>query len=154
MPDPYCILVNPFNFSWKTRKIHAFPLFSFVGAVYWNSSEATPLRSWLYHSGQHCTGFQQCSPVLQITPSVPCRFENAFPIIQTVKSSTTVFEVATVHSFHGSAFQEKLKKSSSQLGNLKLQTKYKSFIDRCKRFCIWGSENCYTPSVNSVLNFL
>ena len=33
IPDPYCIAVNPFNFSWKTHKIYAFPPFSLVGAA-------------------------------------------------------------------------------------------------------------------------
>ena len=33
MPDPYCIAVNAFNFSWKTHKIYAFPPFSLVGAA-------------------------------------------------------------------------------------------------------------------------
>ena len=33
MPDPYCIAVNAFNFSWKTHKIYAFPSFSLVGAA-------------------------------------------------------------------------------------------------------------------------
>ena len=30
MPDPYCIAVNAFKFSWKTHKIYAFPPFSSV----------------------------------------------------------------------------------------------------------------------------
>ena len=29
-PDPYCIAVNAFNFSWKIHKIYTFPPFSLV----------------------------------------------------------------------------------------------------------------------------
>ena len=36
----------------------------------------------------------------------------------------------------------------------KTTAKYKYFIDRWKIFCIRESENCYTPSVNSNLEFL
>ena len=33
MPDPYCIAVNAFNFSWKTHKRYTFPPFSLVGTA-------------------------------------------------------------------------------------------------------------------------
>ena len=56
---------------------------------------------------------------------------------------------------HSSAFQEKLKRSSSQSGNLKLpQNTNLSLSKKWKDFCLQERENCYTPSVNSILKIL
>ena len=92
--------------------------------------------------------------------SAPFRFKNAFPTIQTVKSSPTVSEASTFssHPIGQSLAQFGLPREIEEVilaaWKPKTAAKYKSFIDRWKLFCIRGSENCYTPSVNSVLKFL
>ena len=92
--------------------------------------------------------------------SAPSRYKNAFPTIQTVKRSLTVFKVSVFssHPIRQSLAQFGLPREIEEVilaaWKPKTAAKYKSFIDRWKLFCIRGSENCYTPSVNSVLKFL
>ena len=91
--------------------------------------------------------------------SAPFRFKNTFPTIQTVKSSPTFSEASTFssHPIGQSLAQFGLPREIEViLAAWKPETaaKYKSFIDKWKLFCIRGSEDCYTPSVNSVLKFL
>ena len=90
----------------------------------------------------------------------PSRFKIAFPTIQIVKSSSTVSEASTFssHPIGQSFTQFDLLKEIEEVilaaWKPKAAAKYKSFINRWKHFSIRGSENCYTPSVNSVLKFL
>ena len=90
----------------------------------------------------------------------PSRFKIAFPTIQIVKSSSTVSEASTFssHPIGQSLTQFDLLKEIEEVilaaWKPKAAAKYKSFINRWKYFSIRGSENCYTPSVNSVLKFL
>ena len=92
--------------------------------------------------------------------SAPFRFKNIFCTIQTVESSPTVSEAST---FSNNPIGQSLAQFGPPreieeviLAAWKPETaaKYKSFIDRRKLFGIRGCENCYTPSVNSVLKFL
>ena len=88
------------------------------------------------------------------------RFKNTFSTIQTVESSLTISEALTFssHPIGQSPAQFGLPREIEEVilavWKPKTAAKYKSFIDRWKHFCIRGSENCYTPSVNSVLKFL
>ena len=92
--------------------------------------------------------------------SVPFRFKNTFPTIQTVKNSPTGSETSTFssHPIRQSLARFSLPTEIEEVifaaWEPKTATKYKSFIDRWKLFCIRGSESCYTRSVNSVLKFL
>ena len=92
--------------------------------------------------------------------SVPFRFKNTFPTIQTVKNSPTGSEASTFssHPIRQSlarfSLPTKIEEVIFAAWEPKTATKYKSFIDRWKLFCIRGSESCYTRSVNSVLKFL
>ena len=72
---------------------------------------------------------------------------------QPVSEASTFKRHSIGQPLHCSAFTEKLKKSFSQSGNLKLaQNTNLSLTDR-NLFCIRGTQNCYTTSVNSVLKF-
>ena len=148
MPNPYWIAVNAFNFSWKTHKIYVFPPFSLVGAAISKSVDNTVLVS------------NNALPPDRSPHSVPFRFKNAFPTIQTVESSPTVSKASIFsshpigHSLAQFSFPWEIEEVILAAWKPKTAVKYKSFIDRWKRFCIQGSENCYTPSMNSVLKFL
>ena len=150
MPGPYCTAVNAFNFSWKTHEIYAFPFFSLVGAAISKLiTEPTPLRSWLYPSEQHGTGFQNLRPSAGSPHSAPFRFKNAFPTRQIVKSSPTVYKASTFssHPIRQSLAQfglpRKIKEVILAAWKRKTAAIYKPFIDRWKFFCMRGSENCY-----------
>ena len=88
------------------------------------------------------------------------RFKNTFSTIQTVESSLTISEALTFssHPIGQSPAQFGLPREIEEVilavWKLKTTTEYKSFIDRWKLFCIRGSENCYIPSVNSLLKLL
>ena len=92
--------------------------------------------------------------------SAPFRFKNAFFTIQTIKSSHTVSEASTfsIHPIGQSLAQFGLPREIEEVifvaQEPKTAAKYKSFIDRRKRFCKQESENYYTSSVNNVLKFL
>ena len=77
--------------------------------------------------------------------SAPFRFKNTFPNIQTVKSSRSLAQFG---------LRREIEEVILAAWKPKTAAKYKSFIDRWKLFCVRGSENCYSPSVNSVLKFL
>ena len=77
--------------------------------------------------------------------SAPFRFKNTFPNIQTVKSSRSLAQFG---------LRREIEEVILAAWKPKTAAKYKSFIDRWKLFCVRGSENCYSPSVNSVLEFL
>ena len=80
--------------------------------------------------------------------SAPIRFKNTFSKASTFSS----------HPFGQSLAQFGLPREIEEVilaaWKPKTAAKYKSFIDRWKLFCVQGSENCYTRSVNSVLKFL
>ena len=87
-------------------------------------------------------------------------FKNTLSTIQTVERSPTASEASTFsrHPIGQSLAQFGLRRETEEVilaaWKPKTAAKHKSFIDRWKLFCIRGSENCYTPSVNSLLKFL
>ena len=127
MPDPYCIAVNIFNVSWKTRKIYAFPPFSLVEAAIlklirannigimiipkWTTQHWFPtmLAHLVDHSIQLPSGLKTLS--LTFKPS------KAHPLSPKLQLLAVIL---LGNSLHGSAYREKLKRSSLQPGNLKL----------------------------------
>ena len=80
--------------------------------------------------------------------SAPIRFKNFFSKASTFSS----------HPFGQSLAQFGLPREIEEVilaaWKPKTAAKYKSFIDRWELFCIRGSKNCYTPSVNSALYYL
>ena len=127
MPDPYCTAVNVFNVSWKTRKIYAFPPFSLVEAAIlklirannigimiipkWTTQHWFPtmLAHLVDHSIQLPSGLKTLS--LTFKPS------KAHPLSPKLQLLAVIL---LGNSLHGSAYREKLKRSSLQPGNLKL----------------------------------
>ena len=124
MPDPYCIAVNAFNFSWKTHKIYAFPSFSLVGAAIlklirdntigimiipkWTTQYWLP--TMLVHLIDH--------PI-----QLPSSLKTLSLLFKPLKSHPKLQLLAVIllgNPLHNSVFRGKLKKSSSQPGNLKL----------------------------------
>ena len=93
-------------------------------------------------------------------PSAPFRFKNAFPTIQTIKSSHSVSEVSAFssHPIGQSLAQFGLPREIEEVilavWKPKTAAKFKSYINRWKFFCRREREDCYTRCVNSVLKFL
>ena len=127
MPDPYCIAVNAFNFSWKTHKIYAFPSFSLVGAAIlklirdntigimiipkWTTQYWFPtmLAHLINHPIQLPSGLKMLS--------LPFKPSKAHPLSLKLQLLAVVLLENPLHSL---VFREKLKKSFSQPANLKL----------------------------------
>ena len=127
IPGPYCIAVNAFNFSWKTHKIYAFPLFSLVVAaisklIRDNTIVIMIIPKWttqywfptmLAHLIDHPIQF----PSSLKTFSLPFKPSKAHPLSPKLHLLAVILSGNPLHS---SVFREKLKKSALQPGNLKL----------------------------------
>ena len=127
MPDPYCIAVNAFNFSWKTHEIYVFPPFSLVGAaisklIRGNMIGTMIIPKWttqywfptmLAHLVDHLIQFPSGLKML----SLPFKPSKAHPLSPKLQLLAVIL---SGNPLHGSASREKLKKSSSQPGNLRL----------------------------------
>ena len=127
MPDPYCIAVNAFNFSWKTHKTYAFPPFSLVGAaisklIRDNTIGIMIIPKWttqywfptmLVHLIDHPVQLPSDLEIL----SLPLKPSKAHPLSPKLQLLAVILSCNPLHS---SVFREKLKKSSLQPGNLKL----------------------------------
>ena len=113
MPDPYCIAVNAFNFSWKTDKIYAFPPFSLVGAAISKLIRDNTIGIMIIPKWTTQYWFLTMLAHLIYYP---------IQLLSGLKTLSLIFKPSKAHAvLHSSVFGEKLKKSSSQLGNLKLQ---------------------------------
>ena len=113
MPDPYCIAVNAFNFSWKTHKIYAFPPFSLVGAAISKLIRDNTIGIMIIPKWTTQYWFLTMLTHLIYYP---------IQLLSGLKTLSLIFKPSKAHAvLHSSVFGEKLKKSSSQLGNLKLQ---------------------------------
>ena len=127
MPDPYCIAVNAFNFSWKTHKIYAFPSFSLVGAAILklirdNTIGIMIIPKWttqywfptmLVHLIDHPVQLPSDLEIL----SLPFKPSKAHPLSPKLQLLAVILLGNDLHSL---VFREKLKKSSLQPGNLNL----------------------------------
>ena len=127
MPDPYCIAVNAFNFSWKTHEMYAFSPFNLVGAaisklIRDNTIGIMIIPKWttqcwfptiLAHLVDHPI---QLPPGLKLL-SLPFKSSKAHPLSPKLQLLAVILSGNPLHSL---IFWKKLKKSSSQPGNLKL----------------------------------
>ena len=161
MPEPYCTAVNAFNFSWKTHKIYAFQPFSLVGAaisklIRDNTIGIMIIPTWttqywfptmLAHLVDHAIQFPSGLKILSL-PFKPSKRS------LTVSEASTFSSHPIVQSLERFSLPREIEEVILAAWKPKTAAKYKSFIDRWKLFCIRGSENCYTPSVNSALKLL
>ena len=128
MPDPYCIAVNAFNFSWKTHKTYAFPPFSLVGAAISKLIRDNTMGIMIIPEGTtqywfptilaHLIDHPIQLPSVLKTLSLPFKPSKAHPLSPKLQLLAVILSGNPLH--RSSVFPEKLKKSSSQPGNLKL----------------------------------
>ena len=137
-----------------------FPLLALQEQPCRNLSETTPLVHDYTKVENTVLASNNTRPSDRSPHSAHSRFKNTFTTIQTVESSPTVSEASTFSSQPIGQFlaqfglPREIEEVILAVWKPKTAAKYKSFIDRWKLFCVQGSENCYTPSVNSVLKFL
>ena len=158
MPGPYSIAVNAFNLSLKPCKIYTFPpcsLASISKLIRGNTIRIMIIPNWtiqywfptmLSHLVHHLLQLQIGLKML----SLPYKPSNPRPLSPKLQLLAVI---VLGNPLHSSAFQEKLKRSSSQSGNLKLP-KNPSLSKKWKVFCLRERENCSTPSVNNLLKIL
>ena len=127
MPDPYCIAVNAFNFSWKTHKIYAFPPFSLVGAAISKLIRNETIGIMIIHKWTTQYWFPtMLVHLIDHLIQLPSDLKTLSLLFKPLKShqlSAKLQLLAVIllgNPLHNSVFREKLKKSSSLPGNLKL----------------------------------
>ena len=120
MPDPYCIAVNAFNFSWKTDKIYAFPPFS-LGAAISKIIRDNTIGIMIIPKWTTQYWFPTMLAHLIYYPiQLPSGLKTLYLLFKPSKAHTLSPKLRLLAVLHSSVFGENLKKSSSQLGNLKL----------------------------------
>ena len=125
MPDPYSIAVNAFNFI---HKIYASPPFSLVGAAISKLIRDNTMGIMIIPEGTtqywfptilaHLIDHPIQLPSVLKTLSLPFKPSKAHPLSPKLQLLAVILSGNPLH--RSSVFPEKLKKSSSQPGNLKL----------------------------------
>ena len=125
MPDPYSIAVNAFNFI---HKIYASPPFSLVGAAISKLIRDNTIGIMIIPEGTtqywfptilaHLIDHPIQLPSVLKTLSLPFKPSKAHPLSPKLQLLAVILSGNPLH--RSSVFPEKLKKSSSQPGNLKL----------------------------------
>ena len=127
IPDPYCIAVNAFNFSWKTHKIYAFLSFSLIGAAILKLIRDNTIGIMIIPKWTTQYWFPTMLVHLIDHPiQLPSDLEILFLSLKSSKAHSLspklqlLAVILLCNDLHSLVFREKLKKSSLQPGNLNL----------------------------------